>query len=289
MRLSDNETHNAMKKFGLIGHPIAHSLSPALFKAAYDGKYPYDLIEEDDFEKACDRFLKEYDAINVTAPFKENAYRKADIKSPGCEAIGAANILIRLPDGKIYADNSDQMGVAGAVAAGLDPDRRPVADALVVGCGGAAKAAAYAMCCSGYNTVIINRNLEKARDFAQKLSANTDFSIHAASLDDFHRCFRKAGVIIYTLPVLIPSICSLSRADIRGGILMRKDKIIVEANYKDPAFSQEMISRLEAVNPGLRYVSGKEWLLHQAVGAYRAFTGEDPDIQRMRTAFSPTL
>ena len=40
-----------MKKFGLIGHPIAHSLSPALFDAAFNGKYSYDLIEEKDFEK----------------------------------------------------------------------------------------------------------------------------------------------------------------------------------------------------------------------------------------------
>ena len=62
-----------MKKFGLIGHPIAHSLSPALFKAAFGGRYTYDLIEEEDFEKAYGRFLEEYDAINVTAPFKESA------------------------------------------------------------------------------------------------------------------------------------------------------------------------------------------------------------------------
>ena len=277
-----------MKKFGLIGHPIAHSLSPALFKAAYDGKYPYDLIEEEDFDKAYGRFLEEYDAINVTAPFKEAAFRKADLRSPGCEAIGAANILIRLPDGKIYADNSDQMGVAGAVAAGLAPDRRPKAEALVVGCGGAAKAAAYAMCCSGYHTVIINRNLEKAREFAKKLSENTDFNIQAAPLEDFHRCFRKAGVIIYTLPVLIPSICSLGRTDIRGGLLIRENKIILEANYKDPAFSQEMIDRLKSINPGLVYVDGKEWLLHQAIGAYRAFTSEEPDIESMRTVIHAT-
>ena len=41
-----------MKKFGLIGHPIAHSLSPALFKAAYNGRYQYDLIEGEEFEKS---------------------------------------------------------------------------------------------------------------------------------------------------------------------------------------------------------------------------------------------
>lgn len=88
-----------MKRFGLIGHPIAHSLSPALFKAGFDGRYPYDLIETDDFEEAYERFMKDYDGINVTAPFKELAVRKADILSEECRRIGAANILIKTPDG----------------------------------------------------------------------------------------------------------------------------------------------------------------------------------------------
>ena len=65
-----------MKKFGLIGHPIAHSQSPALFKAGYGGKYAYDLIEGEDFEASYQNFLDSYDGINVTAPFKEKAFAK---------------------------------------------------------------------------------------------------------------------------------------------------------------------------------------------------------------------
>ena len=82
-------------KFGLIGHPIAHSLSPALFKAGYNGRYPYELIETADFEEAYQRFLDDYDGINVTAPFKEPAYAKADIISDECRLIGATNLLIK--------------------------------------------------------------------------------------------------------------------------------------------------------------------------------------------------
>ena len=84
-------------KFGLIGHPIAHSLSPALFKAGYDGKYPYDLIQTDDFEEAYSRFLKGYDGINVTAPFKEHAFAKADVMSEECRLIRATNLLVKTP------------------------------------------------------------------------------------------------------------------------------------------------------------------------------------------------
>ena len=97
-------------KFGLIGHPIAHSLSPALFKAGYDGRYPYELIETADFEEAYERFLEGYDGINVTAPFKELAFAKADILSPECKTIGATNLLVKTPEG-IKAYNSDYLGV----------------------------------------------------------------------------------------------------------------------------------------------------------------------------------
>ena len=99
-----------MKRFGLIGHPIAHSLSPALFKAGYTGKYPYELIETADFEEAYNRFLNGYDGINVTAPFKELAYAKADILSEECRIIKATNLLVKTPDG-IKAYNSDYLGV----------------------------------------------------------------------------------------------------------------------------------------------------------------------------------
>lgn len=271
-----------MKKFGLIGHPIGHSLSPSLFKAAYGGKYPYDLIEGDDFEKSYERFLKEYDAVNVTAPFKEDAFRKADFRTPESEAIGAANILIK-GEGGILAANSDHMGVIKAVMAGLYPDKVINTNALIVGCGGAAKAAAYAMCSCGYQVTIINRNFEKARDFAQKLEDNPDFHITARPLEEFGKWFMEAGAVIYTLPVAIPSLKSLRKKEIRGGLFKRKNKVIVEANYKNPAFTPDILKEMQDINPCLTYVNGVEWLLHQAVGAYYAFTsGEEPDLEQMR-------
>ena len=272
-----------MYKFGLIGHPIAHSLSPALFKAAFDGKYTYDLIEGDDFEQSYKKFLEGYQAINVTAPFKELAYRRADIATDECQAIGAANILLKRNDGKIVAANSDHLGVLGAARTGLYPDKtvRPVA--LIAGCGGAAKAAAYAMASVGYRTIIVNRSYEKAVDFAQKLGMTPGFNITAAPMSEFRRHFREAGIIVYTLPVRILELDTLSGNDIRGNTLWRKEtKVIIEANYKDPAFSAEFIQNLEKKNPKLTYVSGKEWLLYQAIGAYASFLDEEANIEAMR-------
>ena len=270
-----------MKKFGLIGHPIAHSLSPALFKAAYGGRYPYALIEGDDFEKSYEIFLKEYNAINVTAPFKEIACAKADIRSRECETTGAANILIKRDDGQIEAANSDITGVIGSIASGICT-KGTSTKALIVGCGGAAMAAAYATCMLGYETVILNRNIAKAQEFAKKLSMVAGFNASAGGLNSFRSEFRKAGIIVYTLPLEIQQLDDLTGRDIRGGLFQKERKVILEANYKDPALTPDIMEEWQKANPKLTFVSGKEWLLHQAIGAYRIFTGDDPDIEAMK-------
>lgn len=129
-----------MPRFGLIGFPISHSLSPKLFEAAYDGKYPYDLIEFPDFEEAWRVFEQgAYKAVNVTSPFKETACLKADFPSRECLQTGAANILVKTPDG-VAAFNSDCLAVKEIIS--TLPDCRTAA---VIGMGGAGKAALLAV------------------------------------------------------------------------------------------------------------------------------------------------
>ena len=82
-----------MNSFGLIGDPIATSLSPALFNAGYEGKYNYDHIEGADFGASFKAFEDRYKGINVTAPFKEQAFARADIYTSYCRKIGATNLL----------------------------------------------------------------------------------------------------------------------------------------------------------------------------------------------------
>lgn len=253
-------------KFGLIGHPIEHSLSPALFKAGYDGMYPYDLIITEDFEEAYKRFLEGYDGINVTAPFKELALRKADIISEECRLVGAANILIKSPQG-ITAYNSDFRGLV-AMFRGLKGDS-PLSDhekiVLIVGAGGAGKAAKAAAEAMGYKTVVINR---------------TQYNPEIKPLSAFREEFRKADIVIYNLPVRIPEIDMLTETDLCPG----KEKVILEANYRNPSFDNELIQRMADANPLIRYIDGREWLLQQAVTGYELFTGETPDCEAMKAA-----
>ena len=168
-----------MDKFGLIGHPIAHSLSPALFTAAYGGKYVYDLIETPDFDEAWRRFLAGYKAINVTAPFKGDAFARVDWRSPECERAGATNLVVKTPEGtKAY--NSDYRGVKALLA--------PLGcrSAAVVGFGGAGKAALAA---------------------AEDLGLDTRLYRHAEVAGGV-----QADVIIYTLPRAVEGIDRLECA-----------------------------------------------------------------------------
>ena len=248
-------------RFGLIGHPIAHSLSPALFKAGYEGRYPYELIEGENFEESYRKFLEEYDGINVTAPFKELAFAKADILSPECESVGATNLLVKTPQG-VKAFNSDFLGVRmwlEEVAAEVLTEKISV---LIVGLGGAGKAAAAAAESLGMKVVRMNRTVrdEKTRP-----------------LDDFKECFREADIIVYNIPTGIQALNELTDKDFTPG----KPKFILEANYKDPSFGKEILAKMQTANPLARYTGGKTWLLYQAVTGYEIFTGEKPDLAGM--------
>ena len=291
-----------MKKFGLIGHPIAHSLSPALFKAGYDGRYPYELIETEDFEEAYRRFLDGYDGINVTAPFKELAYAKADILSEECRIIKATNLLVRTPEG-VKAYNSDYLGVRMwlmEVAEGLKrtpptswapppaargvarfstpPQPHSTARVLIVGTGGAGKAAAVAAASLGMDLILMNRSMEKAEAVAESVAAMDPApAVEVRPLEDFRECFRTADIVIYNIPSAIPALAELSAEDFNPG----HHKFILEANYKNPSFDKELIMKMMTANPEASCTKGTTWLLYQALTGYEIFTGEKPDLAPM--------
>ena len=248
-------------RLGLIGHPIAHSLSPALFKAGYEGRYTYELIEGEDFEESYKRFLEEYDGINVTAPFKELAFAKADILSPECEAVGATNLLVKTPEG-VKAFNSDFLGVRMWLEETTADVLSEELSVLIVGMGGAGKAAAAAAESLGLHVIRMNRTVRDDR---------------TRPLEDFRECFREADIIIYNIPGTIPALNELTDNDFTPG----RPKFILEANYKNPSFDEALLEKMQKANPLAQYTGGKTWLLYQAVTGYEIFTGEKPDLRRM--------
>ncbi|MBQ6290867.1 MAG: hypothetical protein IJK76_01475 [Bacteroidales bacterium] len=286
-----------MPDFGLIGHPIEHSQSPRLFETAYHRKYGYDLIEGQYFEESYAKFLKGYKAVNVTAPFKEKAYEKADIVSGPVALTGAANILVKTPEG-VSAHNSDFTGVILTVAEALFPGiirefygtfgskahvkihqfvkaqlvkrygRRPAA--LVAGLGGAGKAAALAAAECGFATTVMNRTAAKAEAFIKGLP---EYGFRVADIQDFRKELRSADFVVYALPMALDVFAELGAEDFSA------KPLVLEANYRDPAFSGLLRARM--LDAGAKYLPGNLWLVNQAVSGYSVMTGAAPDIDSL--------
>lgn len=182
-------------RFGIIGYPVSHSLSPELFSAAYGGRYAYDLIEAASFGEARERFTDRYRAVNVTMPFKEEAAAAADVRSAEVERTGAANILVRTKEG-IIARNSDYLAVRSILRELLASPGGPLLSVAVIGTGGAGKAAKAAAEDEGFDVEFLHHG-----DIASGLDAD---------------------LIIYTCP----------RACEGTGKL--RCRVLLESNYKDP-------------------------------------------------------
>ncbi len=217
--IQNNLPNTVMSKYGLIGFPIAHSLSPRLFKAAYGGRFRYDLLEFEDFEQAFRVFVKSCDAVNVTAPFKELAFDRAKFRSQDSLITGAANILVKTSRG-LSCFNSDFTSVKTILedCAVKLPEGRQVRKVLVVGCGGAGKAAAAAAFTLGLDVTVMNRNMSRALDFVRNMSrmsltqdfgggrtgrGRTELKPGTASvlpLDRFGTEIFRHDVLIYTIP-----------------------------------------------------------------------------------------
>ena len=232
-----------MHKYGLIGYPVSHSKSPELFCAAY-AEHPgltYDLIEEDNFDRAFARFMADYEAVNDTI----------------ARELFAVNIL-KKKDGKIYGYNSDFWAMQKL----LEPyaDRRTRPRVLVIGCGGAGKAAALAALKLRMSVAVANRDFRKVRDFCFKGGG-----LIPLRLDQAVSYAASTQILVYALPL---------RIDLADALPL-EGRIIVESNYKDPCLKQAC----ESV--GATYISGMDWLGEQAIAGYRLMTGIEPDSARV--------
>ena len=106
----------------------------------------------------------------------------------------------------------------------------------------------------------------------------TIYSDEIKPLSCFREEFRRADIVIYNLPVRIPELDILTDEDLTPG----RPKHILEANYRNPSFDNELIQKMLQANPAAKYTEGQVWLLLQAVTGYEIFTGETPDESSMK-------
>lgn len=167
----------AVPRYAVFGHPIAHSLSPrlhALFAAQTGLALAYVTLDATPaaFASAAREFFAGgASGANVTLPHKSAAFALADVYTPTAQRLGVANVLTLLPDGGLEADSNDGAGMLADLAASFDIDLRG-RNVLLLGAGGAARAAAFALLDAGVaRLTIANRTLARAQRLAELLDA----------------------------------------------------------------------------------------------------------------------
>jgi len=251
---------------GVVGNPIAHSLSPAIHNAwivaaGLDAEYEPFLAPLDDFAGfVADLRDKGVRGVNVTIPFKEEALALASTPSDLARMAGAANVLV-FHDGGIRADNTDGKGLLEALATqGFQPGDGP---AVILGAGGAARGAAAALVLAGSPQVrIVNRTRERAHALAASLGDKVLDYQHAED------AFADAAVIINATSLGLgggegphaPFECAPGSA------------VVMDMVYK-PLVTDFLDKAAERGHPT---VDGLEMLIGQAKPSFEAFFGRPP-------------
>jgi shikimate dehydrogenase len=161
--------------FAVFGHPISHSLSPQIH-AAFGQQcglvIDYQAIDAapEEFATAVQRFITAGGrGANVTLPHKAAAFALADESSLAASRAGTANVLTRLPDGRLAAHNTDGDGMVRDITERHGADLRGH-DALLLGAGGAARGVAWNLLDAGVDTLtIVNRSAQAADALADAI------------------------------------------------------------------------------------------------------------------------
>lgn len=258
---------------GVIGHPIAHSRSPALHcywlkRYGIKGFYiPMD-VAPGDLADALNTLPKlGFVGLNVTIPHKEEALRLADVVSDRAALIGAANTLIFRRDGRIQADNTDGSGFIANLRQNA-PDWAPASGpAVVFGAGGAARAVIAALLESGVPEI---RLANRTRPRADALKADFGAKIVVEEWVQAGNMLEGATTVVNTT-----SLGMAGKAEFRIPL----DALEPGATVTDLVYTPLRTGFLEeAAARGCHTVDGLGMLLHQAAPGFERWFGHRPEV-----------
>lgn len=258
---------------GVIGHPIAHSRSPALHgywlrRYGIKGHYiPMD-VSTDDLQRALEMLPRlGFVGINVTIPHKEAVLKLADVVTDRAALIGAANTLIFRADGRIHADNTDGAGFMANLRQNApiwDPTAGPAA---VFGAGGAARAVIAALIEVGVPEV---RLANRTRPRAEALRADFGAKLTVYDWVQAPNMLEGATTVINTT-----SLGMAGKAEFRVPLDALESTALVTDLVYTPLKTQLL---LEAEARGCTVVDGLGMLLHQAAPGFERWFGQRPEV-----------
>ena len=265
---------------GVLGHPIGQSKSPRLFRHWFgihgiEGAYTPYLVAPEAFEQVIRGLMAAgLRGCNCTIPHKEAALALADEVSDTARAIGAANTLTFRADGTIHADNTDGFGFLENLRQGAPGWSATDGPALMLGAGGAARAAVFALLQAGCPELrLTNRTLATA----QKLAAEFGDRVRVVPWENRAEATADVG--------LIANSTSLGMQG-QPALEMSLHAAPVGAVVTDMVYAPLETDLLaSARHRGMRAVDGLGMLLHQARPGFHRWFGPDPQVtDALRTA-----
>jgi shikimate dehydrogenase len=244
----------------VTGHPVLHSKSPLMFNAVFQQQWQlftqppvYCRLAASSAKEAIYLFKQlGLKGMNVTAPFKYDIIDYLDLIDVPAARIGGINTVVQQDNGLI-GYNTDFTGVVNSLI--QRKIKTQDLKCIVLGAGGAGRAAAYGLVREGADVIIVNRNYSKAAEAAKT------FGCRVESIDTLENLLKSTQLLVSTLSADI---------DIINQSWLRKDLLVFDANYKSSALSEK------AILQGCTIIKGEEWLLNQAIPAFDYFTRIDP-------------
>jgi shikimate dehydrogenase len=261
------------RRAAVLGSPVAHSLSPVIHRAGYEaaglGGWTYEAIECEvaDLAGLVRGLGREWAGLSITMPLKEAALELADEVTALPAALGAANTLVRQPDGRWRAENTDAPGIVRAVG-----DLRP-GQVVVLGAGGTARAAlgAAAHLGAGHVTVVARR---------AEAIAQLEPVAEALGITVQPRPWRTAADVLATADLVISTVPRGVADPFAEQVAWRPGTVLLDALYHP--WPTPLAAAAGAA--GCRVISGLDLLLAQAVGQFELVTGVPAPLAAMHAA-----
>ena len=273
-----------MNRLAVLGHPVSHSRSPAMQNAALEalglaGEWSYGALdlEPAEFADRARQLPEEgFVGANVTIPHKRAALELADEASEAAERIGAANTL-SFSDAGTRADNTDASGLLAALPGPVEGGA-----ALVLGAGGSARAAVWALAEQGALVSVWNRTPERADELVRDLAESGAGTLSEGRLRAVTGGQARGNG--YELIVNCTSI-GMRDEDPFKHLPLDPERLGRGITVVDLVYAgTESRLAAEARSHGAAAVDGLEVLVRQGAESLRIWTGMDPPLDVMRRA-----
>jgi shikimate dehydrogenase len=273
-----------MKRFGVIGHPIGHSLSPLMHNTAYeqlglDCRYEaYDVEPASLADTLRDFAASGFSGLNVTIPHKEQVATLMDTLGEEAKAVGAVNTIV-FDKGTLRGENTDVYGVEASLAScrsSFDNER-----VLVLGAGGASRAIMYALLTrfTPSEIVVANRRHERAEELVRHFAPRAGAVALKSSPADFDTLRTLAGEARLIVNATSTGMSPAVDASPLGGVSrFHPDQVVFDLIYT-PLETKLLAT---AAVGGARTISGLEMFLHQGARSFDFWLSAEMPVDRLR-------